>query len=170
MAAKYPLFHFQPFSGLGRSRLKGNLWRQLIQKISRFIAVVNGAEEAKTHTKPLGEILDNALVDKNEGEDFATAVALALEKDPAVISQKQIVMAKLAAIDASEAGKDYRVTSTIYGGIEDITDNTKGVALGLNASRLIFDGGLLDAKIESQSFEAEAAKLNLQATIDERGD
>ena len=76
-------------------------------------------------------------MDKNEGEDFATAVALALEKDPAVISQKQIVMAKLAAIDASEAGKDYRVTSTIYGGIEDITDNTKGVALGLNALHLM---------------------------------
>ena len=52
-------------------------------------------------------------------------------------------MAKLAAIDLSEAGKDYQVTTTLYGGIEDITDNTKGVAVALNASRLIFDGGLI---------------------------
>ena len=74
----------------------------------------------------------------------------------------------MAAIASSEARKEYQVTSTLYGGIEDITDNTKGVALGLNASRLIFDGGLLDAQIEAKSFDAEAAKFNLQAVTDDR--
>ena len=41
---------------------------------------------------------------------------------------------------------------TVYGGIEDVTDNTKGIALALNASRLIYDGGLLDAQISSQQY------------------
>ena len=55
--------------------------------------------------------------------------------------------------------KDYQVKSSIYAGIEDISDRTAGVALGINASRMIFDGGKLDAEIAAKSFEAEAAKF-----------
>jgi outer membrane protein TolC len=135
-----------------------------------YSSVVNNKEvsELRNEAKPLNEILDSALADQNDGKDFVTTIASALLKDPVIISQKRKVEAKLAAIASSEARKEYQVTSTLYGGIEDITDNTKGVALALSASRLIFDGGLLDSQIESKSFEAEAAKQNLKATFDER--
>ena len=42
------------------------------------------------------------------------------------------------------------------------------MAVSVNASRIIFDGGMMDAQIASKSFSAEAAKQELRATIDER--
>ena len=84
-----------------------------------------------------------------------------MNKDPLVITQRQIKRAKLASIGSSEAKKKYQITSVLYGGIEDITDNTKGVAVGLNAKRLLFDGGVLEAEIAAKSFEAEAAELTV---------
>lgn len=144
--------------------------KSLISPLKMFSMVGNNEEAkiSKVNKKSLTEILDETLADVNEGKDFAAVISVALKRDPSVISQRSFMEAKLAAIETTKAGKDYRVSSTFYGGIEDITDNTKGVAIGLNASRLIFDGGLLDAQIASKIFEAEAAKLNLQATIDDR--
>lgn len=138
------------------------------KKIINFMGGNDKANQAKNPTKPLNDILSDALVDRNEGTDFITVLSAALEKDPVLISQKQIYDSKFSAIASSEARKEYQVTGTIYGGVEDITDNTKGVALGLNASRLVFDGGMLNAEIASKTFQAEAEKLNLQATIDTR--
>lgn len=138
------------------------------EKVFSVFGNNDGAETTKIQEKSLDQILAGSLADVNEGKDFSSTISLALEKDPMVISQRRVFEAKLAAIDVNEAGKDYQVTSTVYGGIEDITDNTKGIALGLNASRLISDGGLLDAQIASSKFEAEAAKFTLRATLDER--
>ena len=123
---------------------------------------------SKNHARPLNEILTGSLADRNGGTTFKAVLSAALDKDPVVISQRRTVKAKLAAINSSQAKKKYQVTSTVYGGIEDITDNTKGIALGLNASRLISDGGKLDAIIAGKNFEAEAAQLNLSATVNER--
>ena len=93
-----------------------------------FSSVVKDPETAKAseETRPLTEIINSALADQNVGEDFKTIIASALAEDPIVISHKRKVEAKLAAIASSEARKEYQVTSTLYGGIEDITDNTKG--------------------------------------------
>ncbi|MDB3861707.1 TolC family protein [Paracoccaceae bacterium] len=137
-------------------------------KIINFVGGNNKVKQAKTPTKPLSDILRHALVERNDGTDFITVLSSALEKDPVLISQKQIYESKVSAIASSEARKEYQVTSTIYGGVEDITDNTKGLALGLNASRLVFDGGQLNAEIASKTFQAEMAKLDLQAATDSR--
>ena len=125
----------------------------------------DGAEE---QVKPLSELLNDSLADRNDGTDFRSSMSLALNKDPLVITQRQIKRAKLASIGSSEAKKKYQITSVLYGGIEDITDNTKGIAVGLNAKRLLFDGGLVEAEVAAKSFDAEAAELTLLATIDER--
>ena len=90
----------------------------------------------------------------------------ALNNDPLVSSKRRELEAKKSAIGVSEAQKEFQVSSTLYGGIEDVTDRTKGVAVSVNASRIIFDGGMMDAQIASKSFSAEAAKLELRATIE----
>ena len=125
----------------------------------------DGAEE---QVRPLSELLNDSLADRNDGTDFRSSISLALNKDPLVITQRQIKRAKLASIGSSEAKKKYQITSVLYGGIEDITDNTKGIAVGLNAKRLLFDGGLVEAEVAAKSFDAEAAELTFLATIDER--
>ena len=100
----------------------------------------------------LAEILDGSLEIKNGGSDFISAVSFALSADPVILSKQRDIEAKLAVVSSNKAQKDFQVGTTIYGGIEDITENTKGVALSLNASRLVFDGGKTDAQIESALF------------------
>ena len=86
------------------------------------------------------------------------SIKYALDTDPEIISKRREIEAKLASVGVAEAQKDFQVGTTVYGGIEDVTDNTKGLALALNASRLVFDGGKLDSQIASSLFEVEALK------------
>ena len=138
------------------------------EKFVNTFKIMDKGDQSLEPTKSLSDILSGALADGNQGSDFPTAISFALEKDPAIALQKKAVEAKLAAVATSQASKEYQVESAIYGGVEDITDNTKGLALEINASRLIFDGGLLDATVASKSFEAEAAKFTFEAVLNER--
>ena len=117
---------------------------------------------------PLKDILGDSLATKNRGTDFLTSLAYALDTDPEILSKRREIAAKLASVGVAEAQKDFQVGTTLYGGIEDITDNEKGLALAINASRLVFDGGKLESQIESSVFDVEAAKMDLAATIDRR--
>ncbi len=116
---------------------------------------------------PLRDILGGSLATKNQGTDFITSIKYALDTDPKIVFKRREIEAKLASVGAAEAKKDFQVGTTLYGGIEDVTDNTKGVAVAINASRLVFDGGKLDSQVESSLFEVEATKMDLAATIDQ---
>lgn len=143
-----------------------SLFKNERQSGKAVFAVDHNAEEIDE--KKLVDILDGSLANGNLGSDFSGVIKSALEKDPLIISAKQNVEAKQSSINVVEAQKDFQFSSTIYGGIEDITDNTKGVALALNASRLIFDGGLLNAQIASKRYSATAANLAFESTLNER--
>ena len=119
---------------------------------------------------PLKDILSSALTTENRGTDFLTSVKYALDTDPEILAKRREVEAKMAFVGFSEAQKDFQVGTTLYGGVEDVTDNTKGLALAINASRLVYDGGKIDAQIASSVFEVEASKMELAATIDQRAD
>ncbi len=126
------------------------------------------ADAAADTPLPLKEILGGSLAAKNQGTDFLTSIKYALDTDPEIVSKRREIEGKLASVRAIKAQKDFQVGTTLYGGIEDVTDNTKGVALALNASRLVFDGGKLDSQIASSLFEVEASKMELAAIIDRR--
>ena len=127
-----------------------------------------GENTRSSAAKSLHQILDGSLTSGNSGSDFASVLKAALQDDPVIISKRQNVASKAASIGSTEAQKDFQVSSTFYGGIEDITDNTKGLAVALSASRLVFDGGMIDAQIEAKKYQEKAARLELRATIDER--
>ena len=117
---------------------------------------------------PLEDILGDSLATTNPGTDFLSFVKYSLDTDPEIISKRRQIEAKIAAVAASTAQKEFQVGTTLYGGIEDITDNTKGVAWAINASRLVFDGGKLDSQIASSLFEVEASELELVSVVDRR--
>ena len=117
---------------------------------------------------PLKDILGEALASENQGTDFLSSIKYALETDPEIVSKQRDLEAKMASVGVVEAQKDFQVGTTLYGGIEDVTDNTKGLAVAINASRLVYDGGKLDSQIASSVFEVEASKMELAATIDQR--
>ena len=66
------------------------------------------------------------------------------------------------------AGKEFQVSGAIYGGIEDISEDTKGVAVVLNASKPVYDGGMLDARVSELNYAVEAARQELRFTVNQR--
>ena len=102
------------------------------------------------------------------GPILSSVMKAALQDDPVIISKRQNVASKVASIGSTEAQKDFQVSSTFYGGIEDVTDNTKGLAVALSASDLVFDGGMVDAQIAAKKYQEQAARSELRAVIDER--
>jgi outer membrane protein TolC len=119
---------------------------------------------------PLQDILGSSLASKNPGTDFIGSVRYALETDPEIIAKRRDIELKLATVGVAEAQKEFQIGTTLYGGIEDVTDNTKGIAWAVDASRLVYDGGKLDSQIASSLFEVEASKMVLAVTINRRSD
>lgn len=132
--------------------------------------IIRSSKFPSNEDKPMlmEDILEGSLGNKNEGSDFVSAVQYALDNDPLIISKRRDAEARLATVESKEAQKAIQVRTTLYGGIEDITDNTKGLAVSLSASRLVFDGGELDSQIDASFFVAEAAKMELMAALDKR--
>ncbi len=139
-----------------------------LAKLTNPVKNFSMAREDISDPASLKDILDGSLARKNKGSDFLTILKYALNNDPNVISAQRDIEGKLAFVASNRAQKDFQVATTLYGGIEDVTDNTKGLAASVNASRLVFDGGKLDSQINSAVLDAQSAKLNLLSAIDMR--
>jgi outer membrane protein TolC len=83
------------------------------------------------------------------------------------LSARQDYEAQLASIDFLKGDKDFQFSSTFYGGVEDITDETVGIAIALNARKTVYDGGILDKSISAEQSVAKAAYQNLLFKINE---
>ena len=92
---------------------------------------------------------------------------MAVLKDPKVLSGRQQYNASMEAPNITKAQKEMQFSSTIYGGIEDVTDETAGVALVLSANKLIFDGGLIDSRILAEESAAKAAFESYNLIVEE---
>lgn len=112
----------------------------------------------------LEDLSKNQFIDRG----FSDTVAAAVLKDPSVMSLNQSLRVQIAGYDISKSQKDFQVNGRVYSGIEDISDNTSGVALVLSANRVVFDGGVIDARIMSQRYNVEAARHRLHARAEER--
>ena len=114
------------------------------------------------------DLLTDALATENLGPTFKSAFEAALSQDPLIVSGHKNLDAAQAAIRTAEARKDFQVAASVYGGVEDVTDQTKGIAVVINASKPVFDGGMLDAQISERSYLADSARQNLRSTYDDR--
>lgn len=117
---------------------------------------------------PLPLIVDSAALSVNVNEGFKSAVASAIKYDPLVIAAKREHASRMASINVIKSQKEFQTSGTVYGGVEDVTDRTAGLALVLNASKLVYDGNLLDQQISAEEFGAEAALQRYYSVIDEQ--
>ena len=108
----------------------------------------------------------NAKVDLEKG--FAAAMRSAVKSDPLVLEAQQEAITLGAKLDTTMGLKDFQVSGDVYGGVEDVTDEIAGIALALNAERLIYDGGRLDARIAADKHAKEAAAQETLVTMNER--
>ncbi len=133
---------------------------------SQFEVLQNYNNEIKKQT--IQQLLAGAEAKVNIEGSFGESLKSAVEKDPGVITISRELLAMKASVDVTKSQKEFQVSGTLYGGIEDVSDNSKGIAMVLSANRLIFDGGALDAQIATQNFSVKSKEYALRAKIDER--
>ena len=139
-----------------------------LEKMPNIKSLSVSKKSAHEDVPSIDKLLMNSLADKNSGSDFAAVIKSAIDTDPSIKAKRLNADAKWAAVGSAEARKEFQVSGTVYGGIEDVSDGTRGIAISLSASRSLFDGGLLDAEILAKRYAAESAELSLRAAIDER--
>ena len=118
--------------------------------------------------KTLAGILMNSAASVDLGKGFTKSIAAAVMSDPSIIAAADEVDALAARVDATRSQKDFQFDGRLYGGVEDASDDTSGVAAVLTANRMIFDGGKINAQISADEQRLVAARYSLQARIDER--
>lgn len=118
--------------------------------------------------KSIDQLVGFDKQDRGVNVGMVTATKRALAEDPIIISAKENLNVKRSAIGISNAQKDFLVSGSIYAGIEDISDQKSGVAMVLSAKRLLFDGGKLDAQIESDRHALEASRFAMEGLLNKR--
>ena len=113
----------------------------------------------------LSDLVRKPKVSIDVDAGFKVSLKSAIEKDPEILSLKQSLAGKNAEISLIEAQKELQITGSLYGGIEDVSDQQNGVAAVINARKLLYDGGALDANIELKRFETESEKYLYRAAI-----
>lgn len=125
-------------------------------------------QTSKENTMSLADILKSANPSVDMKSGFVKAVSSAVLADPLIISAKEDLAAQRSQIEVAQSAKDIQFNATALGGVEDVSDGISGVALVLNATRVISDGGKIDARVASEKFAAEAAKHRLKASMNDR--
>ena len=128
-----------------------------------------GNAPATTALPSLADMIGTAGAKVNVDVGFKAATSVAINNDPQVIAAANELEARRASVRLAASGKDFNFDATVLGGIEDVTDETAGVAAILKASRVMFDGGQLDATLEAEEFAVKAAEAALEAAKNERG-
>ena len=101
-------------------------------------------KKTSSREETLSELLKGSDANSDLKQDFLTALKTALDNDPSITSRRYTLQSKLAKIDTTFASKDFQVSGSLYGGVEDITDEVAGLALVLSASKVVYDG-VIDA-------------------------
>ncbi len=142
-----------------------NLFKDEVRQISK--ALIPTVEKPNLSV-PLTSMIEksDASVDLEQG--FRAAVKNAVMTDPSIIADQQNLAILSSSIEATEATKEFQVSGTVYAGFEDVSDETRGIALVLTANRLLFDSGAIDATIAAQKLELKSAELALDARINQR--
>ena len=125
------------------------------------------SEEPKS-MRSLVSLLDGSSADVDLNANFSQVMKTAIMQDPTIVAAKQDYLAQQAAIKVSQSAKKFQVSGSLYGGIEDVSEKSTGIALVVSANRLVYDGGALDSRIRSEILDAEASRFGLRARVDRR--
>ena len=134
--------------------------------VSEGQAIVDESDPGNVPT--LTSMIGSASAGVNVDAGFVSAMREALVSDPFVTAAKSEAAARKANVRVTTSGKDFNFDATLLAGVEDVTDETAGVAAILSAKRVLFDGGKIDAQIAKDTFAAQSAENMVRATQNER--
>jgi outer membrane protein TolC len=104
----------------------------------------------------------------NVDAGFSKAVASAVRSDPKVLMARAEILQRQAKLNLTKSQLDFQFSGTIYAGIEDVTDETNGVAAVLSASKIMYDGGQISNTVAADEYGLQAAFESYRAILDER--
>lgn len=136
--------------------------------VSKVSAEVTGPTDVDKITPlEIGDVVEKSSAKIKMDGDIKAIVRSAVLSDPLVIGAQANYKARSANVNISKSLKDFQFSGTIYGGIEDVTDETAGVAAVLNANKMIYDGGRLDSLISADEYYAVAALGEYELMLEE---
>ena len=114
-------------------------------ELSALTSLKSSLGDAKENSKAsrqsleLAALIDGSLTKVNVDLGFAETMFEAIDQDPNVRAAKNELSVAKANLRLTEASGDTKVEATALGGVEDITDETVGVAAILTANRMLYD-------------------------------
>ena len=147
------------------SKLKEDPFGSLKLRVSNSVSQAGSLESEKR--QELSSIITATESNISLDDGFADSLKLAVQSNPKVIAARQDYEAQLASLKFAKGDKDFQVSGTIYGGVEDIMDETAGMAVVLNARRLLYDGGIIDNSISAEQLISKAAYQNIRVVMNE---
>ena len=137
-----------------------------LRQASLLVTSSNEGAEGERLVSDLNQLVVGSPIKVDVDAGFAGVMTQALDQDPVVIAAKNQADVQRSRLLSTESRRDTQITATALGGVEDLTDETIGVAAILTANRMLYDGGRLDAQIDADKFNVKAAN---QAYLAQRG-
>ena len=138
-----------------------------LKGVSRSAVSSSQSPEELPLISDLGALIEDPRLKINFDAGFESLMLQAVDQDPAVLEAKNELAVSRASLRSTKTGKDTQISAVVLAGIEDVTDETLGIAAILKAKRLIYDGGMLDAKIDADMYSSKAVE---QAYLARRGE
>ena len=124
-------------------------------------AGISQGGESSPSDVSIGSLLDDSFLEVKVDEGFMQSVKVSVNHDPEVLALENQYKASKISVDIATSQKDFTVSGTVYGGVEDLTDETAGVAVVMDARRLIYDGGQLDNQISTEILKSQSLSYAL---------
>ena len=118
--------------------------------------VFSKKEHNLTNPSVIDSILDSRSLPVKLDSGVPEAVSAAVKSDFKVLAAREQAQSQISLVKMTESGKALQLSGSLYGGIEDVTDETAGLAIVLSGNRVLYDGGFLDSTISAQSYKAAA--------------
>ena len=93
-------------------------------------------------------------------------IKAAVEAHPEIVAFREDLSAKDKNIRIIESQKDLQLSGNLYGGLEDVSDNQKGLAVVLSAKRLLYDGGVIATKANAERLMVESMQYELAGKME----
>jgi len=116
----------------------------------------------------LNDAVSKASPNVDVDAGFAKATAAAVKADPKVQMAKAEILQRQARLGIAKTQLDFQFSGTVYGGIEDVTDKTSGLAAVLSASRVLYDGGQVSNSISAEEYAVQSSFEGYRAILDQR--
>ncbi|MDA9989517.1 TolC family protein [Paracoccaceae bacterium] len=129
----------------------------------------NGAiKETLANILSLKDVVAEATPKINVDASFSKTISAAVKSDPKVQMAKSEVLRQQAKLGVTKSQLDFQFSGTVYAGIEDVTDETSGIAAVLSASRVMYDGGQISNTVLSEEYAVQSALEAYHASLGER--